>query len=78
MVELTSGADGHILIDGLDAGVYYLKETKAPEGYVCSEEELTITIPDQADGSNLVSVKFATARSRTPAEWAPCCLLLAA
>lgn len=59
IVELTSGADGHILIDGLDAGVYYLKETKAPEGYVCSEEELTITIPDQADGSNLVSVKFA-------------------
>ena len=59
VVELTSGADGHILIDGLDAGVYYLKETKAPEGYVCSEEELTITIPDQADGSNLVSVKFA-------------------
>ena len=59
IVELTSGADGHILIDGLDAGVYYLTETTAPEGYVCSEEELTITIPDQADGSNLVSVKFA-------------------
>lgn len=59
VVELTSDANGHIILDGLDAGVYYLKETEAPEGYVCSNEELTITIPDQADASNVVTVKFA-------------------
>ena len=59
VVEWKSGADGHILIDGLDAGVYYLKETKEPEGYICSDEELTITIPEQADASNVVTVKFA-------------------
>ena len=62
VVELTSGQDGHIFMDGLDAGVYYLKETKAPEGYVCSDEELSITVPDQADASHLVSVKFANSR----------------
>lgn len=30
---LTSGEDGKFVIIGLDAGTYYLKETKAPTGY---------------------------------------------
>ena len=59
---LISGADGKILVDGLDAGTYYLKETQAPEGYVCSSEELTIVIPDNADETFTVDVNFANSQ----------------
>ena len=58
-VELTSGDDGYATLDGLDSGTYYIKETKAPEGYVCSDQELTVTIPDQAGTDNIVTVNFA-------------------
>ena len=59
-VTVSSGEDGIARFDGLDAGTYYLKETKAPEGYVASSEILTITIPEDADGTtNVVSVQFA-------------------
>ena len=59
---LISGADGKILVDGLDAGTYYLKETKAPEGYVCSTAELAIVIPDKAGVNNTVGVSFANSQ----------------
>ena len=59
---LTSGADGKILVDGLDAGTYYLKETKAPDGYVCSTAELAIVIPDKAGVNNTVGVSFANSQ----------------
>ena len=59
---VTSGQDGYAVIDGLDAGTYYLTEIKAPEGYVKSDTPLTIIIPKDADGENVVSVSFANSQ----------------
>ena len=58
-VTLTSDKNGYAKADGLDAGTYYLKETKAPEGYVGSDQELTVVIPDKAGTNNIANVKFA-------------------
>ncbi len=59
---VTSGKDGHVVIDGLDAGTYTLTETKAPEGYVKSDTPLTIVIPDDADETFTVNVSFANSQ----------------
>lgn len=56
--RLISGDDGHVTADGLEAGTYYLKETQAPEGYVCSDTPLEIVIPNDADADNVVHVEF--------------------
>lgn len=58
---ITSGEDGYARYDGLKAGTYKLYETEAPENYVKSEVPLTITIPDDADSSNIASAQFANA-----------------
>lgn len=62
IATVTSGEDGYAVIDGLDAGTYTLTETEAPEGYVKSDTPLTIVIPDNADGNNVVSVSFANSQ----------------
>ncbi len=40
----TSDTNGHISFKGLDTGVYYLKETKAPDEYSVNENKYQITI----------------------------------
>lgn len=62
IATVTSGEDGHVVIDGLDAGTYYLKETQAPDGYVCSTAELEIVIPEKAGGNKTVGVNFANSQ----------------
>lgn len=64
--DLTSDKDGYASVQGLDVGTYYLKETDAPDGYICSDEEVTITIStgDDSDAGddNIVNVKFANSK----------------
>ena len=51
--EIISGKDGIFTIYGLDQGVYYLKETSAPEGYRMLTEPVVITVaPVYADDRN--------------------------
>lgn len=59
---LTSGSDGYVTIEGLDAGTYYLVETEAPSGYVCSSTALEIVLPTNAVAETYIaSVQFANA-----------------
>ena len=48
---LTSGADGKFAIAGLDAGSYYLRETKAPAGYNLLKNDISVTITAKLDKS---------------------------
>ena len=41
---ITSGEDGYAHVKGLEAGTYYLRETKAPEGYNRLTGDIKITI----------------------------------
>ena len=61
--EQITGEDGLAYFSGLAAGTYYLKETKAPEGYVCSTEVLEIEVPgDNADRDNVIGTRFANSK----------------
>ncbi|MDY3286908.1 MAG: SpaA isopeptide-forming pilin-related protein, partial [Eubacteriales bacterium] len=46
---LTSGVDGKFVIAGLDAGSYYLVETKAPAGYNLLKNPIKVTIAATLD-----------------------------
>lgn len=42
--ELASDGSGRIKIEGLDAGTYWLKETKAPSGFIADQRAIKIDI----------------------------------
>lgn len=49
VTEITTDDTGKFKIEGLDAGTYYLKETKAPAGY--NELHTTVTVEIDHDGN---------------------------
>lgn len=60
----TSNEEGYVVANGLDDGVYYLFETKAPDNYAKSDKPLKVTVTPTADFADedayyLVDVKFA-------------------
>lgn len=58
LTEFVSDENGQILFpEMLKCGTYYLREIKAPEGYVLNSEEVEFTITDGADWENPVVVK---------------------
>ena len=68
---LTSGADGKFVIAGLDAGSYYLRETKAPAGYNLLKDDISVTITATLDKTEnnpaLTSLKLAVKDDKTDA-----------
>lgn len=58
---LTSDSDGLFKIAGLDAGAYYLKETKAPAGYNLVEEPIEFVIEAELSNDKLVLTKLTIA-----------------
>lgn len=46
---LTSAADGFVVVDGLDAGTYYIEETEAPAGYNKLANAITVVIDEDGN-----------------------------
>lgn len=59
--EMYSDKDGKFNIKGLDAGTYYLKETKTPDDYsVCADKEIVISATHDGNHVELDSSKLST------------------
>ena len=56
---LTTNENGQIMLRGLDSGIYYLQETKAPAGYNLMETPVKVEIaPTYDKDGNLTSVEY--------------------
>ena len=64
IVKGTSGANGFVIFDGLDEGNYVLRETQAPNDYVCSNTPIDVVV--EKGGENVeeyyVTVEFANSK----------------
>lgn len=59
--EMYSDKDGKFNIKGLDAGTYYLKETKTPDDYsACADKEIVISATHNGNHVELDSSKLST------------------
>ena len=69
---LTSDTGGKFVIAGLDAGSYYLRETKAPAGYNLLKNDISVTITATLDKSEnnpaLTELKLSVKDDKTGAE----------
>ena len=63
---VTTGADGHVELSGVDAGVYTVKEVAAPKGYTAFEGKRTVTVT--AEGLDVKQVAVAKPKVTVSAE----------
>lgn len=65
--EMVSDKEGNFTIFGLDQGVYYLKETKAPDGYRLLKDPIVITIEPvyTSDRNDYIEGEGATEKTLT-------------
>ena len=55
---VTTGADGHVKLTGVDAGVYTVEEAAAPKGYTAFEGKRTVTVTSEGlDVKQVVAAK---------------------
>lgn len=60
VASTTSDAGGHLYFHGLDAGIYYLKETKAPTGYSLNNTVYKVVITATIDETSGVLKELKT------------------
>lgn len=70
LVRLKSNDNGQFAIDGLADGTYYLKETKAPNGYaeIKEEKEFTVSADSWASQGNIEFTKNQEGKDKIAAE----------
>ena len=64
--HVTTGADGHVELTGMDAGVYTVEEVAAPKGYAAFEGKRTVTVT--AEGLDVKQVTAAKPKVTVSAE----------
>ena len=65
-VCVATGADGHVELSGVDAGVYTVEEVAAPKGYTAFEGKRTVTVT--AEGLDVKQVAAAKPKVTVSAE----------
>lgn len=63
---VTTGADGHVELSGVDAGVYTVEEVAAPKGYTAFEGKRTVTV--SSEGLDVKQVAAAKPKVTVSAE----------